>query len=179
MSIYLNEIWKPIPGYEDKYEISNLGRVRNKKSGLFRQFQIKKRGKGYYCFNVYNEKDKKNETLMVHRIVAKVFIDNPHNKPHVNHIDGNSFNNCVNNLEWVTPKENVLHSFKQKNKTYKQQLGARKLTKEQILEIRKILSKRNPFDKKHNPTNKEIGSMFGVDAGVISNIYNGKSYLFI
>jgi len=179
ISSQVNEIWKPLKRFEDKYEISNLGRVRNKKTKLFRQFQIQKKGKGYYCFNVYDEKNKKTVKIMVHRAVAEMFIPNIDNKPYINHIDGNSFNNCVNNLEWVTAKENVEHSFMQKNKTYKHQLGARKLSDEQLLKIRDILKKRDINKKYHKPSNKEIGKMFGVDAAVISDIWNGKRYLFL
>ena len=47
----------------------------------------------------------------IHRLVAKYFIDNPNDLPQVNHIDGNKHNNDVSNLEWVTPRENVIHSY--------------------------------------------------------------------
>lgn len=56
--------------------------------------------------------EKKTRYLRVHRIVASAFIENPLNKEYVNHIDENRQNNCVENLEWVTPKENNLHSLK-------------------------------------------------------------------
>jgi len=47
----------------------------------------------------------------IHRLVAQVFIENPENKPYVNHIDSNTYNNAVSNLEWVTQSENMLHSL--------------------------------------------------------------------
>lgn len=56
--------------------------------------------------------DGKQKHLYVHRLLAKAFIPNPENKPHINHIDGNSRNNKLDNLEWVTPRENTAHAIK-------------------------------------------------------------------
>lgn len=65
---------------------------------------------GYECVNLYYKK--KLYRKYVHRLVAEAFIDNPLNKPEVNHKDGNIHNNNVTNLEWVTEKENTIHAFK-------------------------------------------------------------------
>lgn len=62
--------------------------------------------------------EKKVRYLRVHRIVASAFVDNPFEKAYVNHIDENRQNNHANNLEWVTPKENNLHSLKKKVYVY-------------------------------------------------------------
>jgi hypothetical protein len=113
------EIWKPIEGYEDSYEISNLGRVRSVdrftptwNGQVFKKGVIKtpKEDKdGYY--KVWLSKESKKRPFFVHRLVAKAFIPNPHDFPIVNHIDGDKKNNVPSNLEWCTRSHNDKHAF--------------------------------------------------------------------
>lgn len=102
------EIWKDIKGYEDIYQISNLGRVKNTKRNTCLKPRIGKLG---YC-RVALYKNKNPKHILIHRIVANHFIENTYNKETVNHKDGNKQNNNVNNLEWATKSENSLHSFR-------------------------------------------------------------------
>ena len=103
------EIWKNIEGYENKYLISNLGRVKSlydnkgRERELIRIPRIAKNG--YYYVNLY--KNGKSKTKKIHRLVAEHFINNINNYPCVNHIDGNKLNNKVENLEWCTYSENT------------------------------------------------------------------------
>jgi hypothetical protein len=103
--VFEHEVWKSIkeiyPDAND-YKISNLGRVKNL-NGHF----VKGTNDGGYTKIYIGIKGRKS----IHRIVAKLFISNPENKMYVNHIDGDKKNNCVNNLEWVTPAENVQHAM--------------------------------------------------------------------
>lgn len=101
-------ILKPINCYGGGYLISDTGRVFNK-NGKERKNILTKFG--YLNLRLCSGGVCKN--FPVHRLVAMSFIDNPGNKPEVNHIDGDKQNNHVSNLEWVTRKENVNHSYSQ------------------------------------------------------------------
>jgi hypothetical protein len=97
------EVWKQVSGW-DNYLVSNLGKVRNSKTGRILRQSIR----GGYCFVGLCQKSD-SKTKPVHRLVAMAFIDNPENKEQVNHIDKNRSNNCASNLEWTTPLENNIH----------------------------------------------------------------------
>ena len=110
----MEEIWKDIIGYEGYYQISNLGNVKSLdrilkdnggifiKTGNYKKFE---KQTGYK--RVALSKNNQDKKFMVHRLVAQAFIPNPDNKPFIDHIDGNRANNKVDNLRWVTHKENM------------------------------------------------------------------------
>lgn len=106
------EVWTPIPEYEDLYEISNTGRVRNIRTGLIKTNEIDKNG----YVRIQLCKNKVHRKYFIHRLVATCFIENPQHKPQVNHKDMNRSNNNVDNLEWVTNSENQKHAIAHRGK---------------------------------------------------------------
>lgn len=117
--INTNEIFKYIENTKNYYAISNYGRVFSLRNSIFRKLQEHRDTRGnpnlttsYYRVSL--KIDGKVYIRNVHRLVAQAFIDNPQNKPEVNHIDGNGLNNNVSNLEWVTSKENHINAEERK-----------------------------------------------------------------
>ena len=99
------EIWKDIPNYEGLYQVSNLGNIRGLYNYRGKYHILKPRLKrGYHQIGL--RKNTIRKWFAVHRLVAQVFIANPHNCKYINHKDENKLNNSVENLEWCTAHYN-------------------------------------------------------------------------
>lgn len=109
--LFTDEIWKNIVGYNGKYQISNLGRVRHNETIL----KPYPNSCGYLRVGLYKEGKYRKE--LVHRLVADVFIDNPYNLPVVNHKNEDKEDNRATNLEWATIKENMNYGSLQDRKS--------------------------------------------------------------
>ncbi len=146
----LNEIWLPIKGFEDYYEVSNLGRFKNKDRLLTRINEVKQFTKGKILKNNYYSNgyvqlilyvNKQRFNFLGHRVVAEHFILNPDNLPIVNHINLIKWDNRVSNIEWCTHSDNNKHAvrngcFDNKKIINGQNHVNTKLTNEEVLYIK-------------------------------------------
>ena len=148
----MKEIWKDIKKYKGLYQVSNLGRIKSLYKWDVSKKQYVKGNKilklntrnNYYIVQLTKNKERKSK--QVHRLVAEAFILNLENKPFINHIDFNTKNNRVDNLEWCTQKENVNHSIC--NMKHRKSI-THSNTKEKYITYRKSTNKyRITIDKK-------------------------------
>lgn len=155
-------MWNSI---SDKYEVSDKGEIRNKKTKrILHQFV----GKDGYVRTQFDGK-----TKTVHRIVAKAFLKTSKNKLFVNHKDGNKQNNNVSNLEWCTSSENQKHAYKHNLKTrlIGSKNGRSKLTNENVEFIKKNYV---PCSKIYGA--KALSKRFGVAPQTISAVITGQNW---
>jgi hypothetical protein len=150
-----NEIWKEINiENEDTsgYYISSLGRFKNKKGIIMKDYKPHHSGYIYLRVNI--------KKYALHRLVALTFIENPENKLVVNHIDGNKINNKAENLEWVTCAENNFHNHK---------IGLTKGHKREIIQYDLEMNEICKFD-----TIKESSKKISISLSCIKDVLKGK-----
>lgn len=163
----VKELWKTLEEYKG-IKVSSIGRIwkaanKSRKERILTEFPKDRDG---YCRCSVQKLDGTWTSQPVHRLVAKAFIPNIENKQTVNHIDGNRTNNKVENLEWATPRENVIHSFRfGSRRICKQVLKKTILTDFQISQIDNL---RNLY------TLNQISKIFNVEYQSLKNIIHKK-----
>lgn len=164
----MREVWKTVPVY-DKYEASNLGRIRSYHYGKPKIMKQHCSKNGYKTLHLRNSKGPKG--FLAHRIVAAAFgvlksLDDP---LFINHVNGNKHDNRVENLERVTRSQNEKHAFKVGLKCLKGQNHNRsKLTEKQVMKIQKYIKQGLPASK--------ICVEFGVGRSCIYGIKSGRNW---
>lgn len=180
------EIWKPVVGFEESYEVSNLGNIRsrdryvefvnNRVSRTIRRLFMSKliktqTDKDGYRMVVLTSADSGRKLTKVHRLVAQAFIENPECKPQVNHINGVKTDNRAENLEWVTNYENRVHAMNNGLHACGERQHNAKLTNSQVSEIKRRLYT--------GDANIDIARDFGVSHKRISAIKCGTVWKHI
>ena len=147
------QVWKDIRDYEGLYQISNLGNVkRSKRESTGRLLNPYVNSHGYLTVSLSKNGDVSRE--IVHRLVAKAFIKQPLGQNVVNHLDGNPLNNRVDNLEWCTQKQNIIHAIEN----------------ELIIHRIKTIDRETMLDLLNNNFNyDEIAGILGVAKGTVFN----------
>lgn len=173
------EKWRHAVGFSDKYFVSNMGRIfttsaHGKKNNPTimkpaRSFD-KRRGTWEYLKTALDGK-----RVVVHRVVAKTWVDNPENKPFVNHKNGDKADNRAENLEWCTTSENILHAYRTglEKKVLGQRHHAAKMTDEQVRQFKW------EWHNDRKMTRKEYAKYFGVSEATIKDIVSGRSWSWL
>ena len=178
------EIWKPISGYEESYEVSDLGRVKSlmritvNKSNPNRLYHIEERilqlvnrsgPTSYFC--VCLQKNGLTKQFNVHRIVAEAFLPDWDPNLQVNHLNGNKQDNRISNLEMCTQSGNMKHAYDNKLTTnYGESHYRSVLTKEQVVQIRLLY---HFWDL----TQQQIAKSFSINQKTVWEIVNNKTYI--
>jgi len=180
----MEEIWKDIAGFEKYYQVSNLGRIKrlprmSKHScpGYFKPY-----GERIMVMNIANPKkyvsakltvDGITITRQLHRVVLSAFVPCPAEGLVVNHKDGNKHNNCLDNLEWVTYKENANHAKNMGLTHYAvgEDSGQVKTNNKDVAEIKKMLQL--------GEVQKVIAQKFGISKKMVTDINTGRTWKHI
>lgn len=163
------ELWLDIHGFENKYQVSNMGRIRvlNRQNRGLAEIMVQgiKASRDRYCMiQLY----KKNipYTFTVHRLVAAHWVPNPNNFPEVNHKQGIKTDNRATELEWITHLENIRHAYKVLKVNSGLKSHKSKFTKDDVLNI-----------YASPKTHRELGRLYNVSHSVIGFIKRKQSYL--
>lgn len=170
------EIWKPIPGYEEFYSVSNTGNIRRDKvvpgCRAGRILKPNRNRSGYKYVVLTNGSRKARKTLTVHNVVMHAFVGpKPNERSQINHIDGNKENNNLTNLEYVNQREHTLHTTRNKLHAHGTRVNTCKLSEEQVREIKYFL--------KLGCKTTTLAKEYGVSQSAIALIKGGRNWKHI
>jgi hypothetical protein len=172
------EKWKRIPNFS-LYEASTLGRLKTfnwKNQGVEKIMKPSLDNSGYLR-TMLKDDSGETKTVKVHRIIAQTFLCNEENKPEVNHKNSIRSDNRVINLEWVTHRENVCHSFANKmQNNIGQNNPCASLTDAQVLEIRRNYTYGRKSKHSKGLNKKEIAKKYNTTFSVIKRVIQNKTW---
>lgn len=172
----MQETWKSVKDYEELYEVSTFGNIRNKVTGKIKN--PSDNGHGYKSVSLW--RNNKGNYFYLHRLVATAFIENIDNKPEVHHIDSNKANNNVNNLKWVTTKENnsfvdKIEKMKSNQNWIKTRKSSMKTASNKAIEINSLKTRfTNDGVSLEFNSLAEGARQLGLDKGNATRVANGK-----
>lgn len=162
----MEEIWKEKELNGLNYYISNFGNIKTKNKYI----KLRNDKDGYLVFTA-GTKNNRN-SFKVHRLVAELYVENPNNKPEVNHLDFNRNNSKFDNLSWCTHLENIEYSVKNNKNIIINNNGENnpnsKLTEENVRAIKNMID--------NNKKVSEIARKFNVGWQTINHIKNGNTW---
>lgn len=167
------EFWKPVYGFSKFYEVSNLGRVRNRKTRHVLTPTVEKGGylRVHLC-GLDGSGDEKRRSMLVHRVVATAYVGaRPGSGYEIGHLDGDPKNNAADNLDWVTKQQNAAHRIAHGTAGFGSTNHASRLTEDQVLEIRVLA--------KNGERNASLARKFNVSEVTIHNIVQRKKWRHI
>lgn len=170
------KLWKKIPNWGDRYEVSNHGEIRSNYRNQNSILMPYDNRYGYLLVTLCGQGMSKK--LFVHRLVAEVFLPNPNNLPQVNHKNGNKSDNRVENLEWLSRSDNQLHSYRVLGRKSVppclkgEQCGLSKLTTQKVLNIRSEYAV-------GNITRQKLADKYGVTIHTIKSIIGRHTWKHI
>lgn len=157
------EQWKPLNGFEDKYIISSLGKIKNIINGEVKNPRINQ--DGYFIYSLINGGKKLG--IALHKLIAIHFIPNPNNHKHIHHIDQNKINNSISNLIWINESDH--HIIENAVLCNKRQINRRALTVDEAKEIKRLYNTKMYL-------RADLAKMFKTGQPTIDNIIMERLY---
>jgi hypothetical protein len=181
--IFMREVWKDIPGFEQQYQVSNLGRVRSLPRIVMRKHRFMKKLVPFeYKGKVLSAKPKEcghlnvslgaNKTRLVHRLVLLACVGEAPVGCEARHLNGIPHDNRLENLKWDTRLENR-KDISRHAQLYRRRQGSTWLTEDTIKKIKRELKKPN------RPTMRDLAEKYGVHFNTISNINRGYTHKWV
>lgn len=169
----MNEVWKDVPGYEGRYQVSDLGRVKSlpnqqRKTEAVMKLAVKSNGYVSVCLTDAHKGSRRQRDHWVHSLVLEAFVGFCPSGMECCHGDGNRSNNRLGNLRWGTKKSNAEDKRKHGTMAIGSRNGQSKLSEQNVVRIRELIAA--------GDTQASIARAFNVSPGLISQIATNRAW---